>query len=937
MRARVLGLLATALAACTSDPPTVARDASLDLAPADASDAPGNDLAEASDAPFALPPYNDPWACPMAPTAPPLDEPLDATQSRAGAVRAESELIGGEGASGRVGHFKLYNQRVRFIVQGRVEDRPGRRAVGYDLFGGNLVDADRVRPRGAPGQDLFRETFPVFGFRTATADEVTVVCDGSNGRPAAIRVRGRDTNTRLINILDSLARPREVELITHYVLAPGSDVLEIVTEARHLEGASVSLAQTGDFLGFGAALALFTEATGFGNAGGATMPLSWLAGASDPGEGARRVSYAIAPETGTMTIPAVDASGTIGLYANVTAPAGGTARFTRYFSVGDGDVNSAVEPLLARRRDVFGTVTGTTTPGALVYAYRGTWSVGAVARNVARAAMDGAFRLALPPGDYQLVAVDVGRARGAPVPVTVRAGASATASPTAGATGTLALDLTVRERDASTARAPLKVSLEGVDVERPDRAMGELEGENEGYGQHRVVFSRTGTERVTVKPGRYRAVVSRGPEYDVARVEVTVPAGGEATLRAEVPRVLDTAGYVSGDFHQHTVGSIDSSRSLCGRVLENTAEGLEYAATTDHDNVTDFMPCTRELGLTRWFNAVPGNEISVIGLGHFNAYPLRVDPANPDALIGAQYWVDRSAQQLFDRVRAEAGGPVLHLSHPRSNNLKGYFSTLVLDPTTLTGRMPLATGWEALEVNESLGAPAEFLASNDAALRMQVTRDASRIAVLHDFFALLSRGQHPCALGNSDTHDRNGGSGYPRNLLRVGVDDPAAVTEDLLREAIRAQRVVVSNGVFVQVRVNGMERMGWREVVPGAGGVTLEVTVQAPPWVRPGTLAVYENGRPLTRTMSMGGNAFAAAPATAATEPLTWSLEEGGSDMPTARWRGTFRVNPSRDAYYVFVVQGASLSPVGGGNAFGYTNPVYVDVDGGGWSPPITP
>ena len=927
MRA-LLAMLGLSLCACDRSPEP-RLDAAADLGPRDVID----DLADvAFDKDAARPPlpYEDPWACAPSANRLPLDEPLDASQARAGEVRSDAELLGGEAAAGRVGHFKLYSQRARFLVQGRVDPAARRRAAGYDLYGGNLIDADRVRPRGAPGGDLFRETFPVFGFRTATVDEITVVCDGSNGRPAAVRVRGRDANTRLVSVLDALARPREVELITHYVLAPGSEVLEIVTEARSLERGAVAVAQSGDFLGFGAALSLFTEATGFGDAGRATTPLTWLAAVSDPGEGDRHVSYAIGPATGPMTVPVVDASGTIALYANISAPAGGTARFTRYFSVGDGDVNSAVEPLLARRGDARGTVTGTATPNALVYAYRGTWTLGAAARNVARAAADGTYRLALAAGDYQLVAVDEGRTRGAPVSVTVRDGANATASPTAGDTGTLVLDLTVMQGDAAV-RAPVKVSLQGVDVERPDGAFGELEGERESYGLHRVVFSHRGDERVTVKPGRYRAVISRGPEYDVARAEVTVPARGEATLRAAVRRVVDTSGWVSGDFHQHTVGSIDSPRGLCGRVLENVAEGLEYASTTDHDNVTDFMPCARELGLTAWFNAVQGNEISVIGVGHFNAYPLRIDPADPTALIGAQYWADTGTQALFDRIRGESGGPVLHVSHPRSNNLKGYFTSIGLEPTTLTSRTPLATGWEALEVNESLGAPAEFLASGVTALRDLATRDPARVAVAHDWFALLNRGEHPCALGNSDTHERNGASGYPRNLLRVGTDDPAAVTEERLREAIRGQRVTVSNGVVVQVRVNGMDRVGWREVVSAAGEVTLDITVRAPTWVRLDTLAVFENGRPLAHGPADGGATFAAAPATDATQPLTWSLTEGGGDDPNARWRATLRVRPTRDAWYVVTARGGSLAPVGGGDAFGYTNPVYVDVDGNGF------
>jgi hypothetical protein len=42
-------------------------------------------------------------------------------------------------------------------------------------------------------------------------------------------------------------------------------------------------------------------------------------------------------------------------------------------------------------------------------------------------------------------------------------------------------------------------------------------------------------------------------------------------------------------------------------------------------------------------------------------------------------------------------------------------------------------------------------------------------------------------------------------------------------------------------------------------------------------------------------------------------------------------LRPARDSHYVALVRGGSLAPVGAGDAYGYTNPVYVDVDGDGW------
>ncbi len=919
--AAVVVACALACAACTDDSSSTAPDASLDGALDVTSERP----------PLAA--YVDPYACPMGGEAPALDEPLDASEARAGVIRHESELIGGEGASGRVGHLKIYNSRVRFVVQGRVGDRGAARAVAYSLYGGNLIDADRTRPRDAPGQDLFHEMFPAFAFRVQTVDEVAVACDGSGGRPAAIRVVGVDGPSRILAVLDNLAREQRVRMVTHYILRPGSDVLEVVTEAQSLDGDAITSASTGDFLGFGAGLTLFNGETGFGSVSRASMPITYLAGVSDPGEGDRHVSYAIGAAEGPLSVPVVDASGTVGLYNTVSAAAGAPARFTRYVSVGDGDVASAVEPLLRARRDPFGVVTGRTTANALVYAYRDAYAPGAAARSVARARMDGAFRMALPPGPYALVAVDEGLARGAPVRVTVAADGEATAMPTTGSSGTLALDLGVID-GGERVRAPVKVSLRGLDVEAPDGAMGELEGERESYGLHRAIYSLNGQDRIAVKPGRYRATVSRGDEYDVAEVEVAVPANGEATLRADLRRVVDTAGMVSVDLHQHTVGSIDSPRSLCGRVLEDVAEGLEWAATTDHDNVTDFGPCVRSLGLTRWFNAMRGNEISVVSLGHFNAYPLTVDPADPGALVGAQYWAGLDAQQLFDKVRREAGAPLLHVSHPRSNGFKGYFTSIALDPVTLTGRQPLAHGWEAMEVNESFGAPEQYTAEADAALQSAARRDPSSIPTLRDYFSLLSRGDRVCALGNSDTHGRNNGSGWPHNLALVGEDRPDRVTDAMLLAAIRAQRVLISNGVVVRILTGGAVHMGAGDVVRATGGgVDLEVEVQAAPWVDVRSLVLFENGRPLALAGD-GRGGFTTSTTAGASGWATAIDARSPGRAGAVRLRATVHARPARDSYYLALVRGGSLAPVGAGDAFGYTNPVYVDVDGDGWQAP---
>ena len=200
----------------------------------------------------------------------------------------------------------------------------------------------------------------------------------------------------------------------------------------------------------------------------------------------------------------------------------------------------------------------------------------------------------------------------------------------------------------------------------------------------------------------------------------------------------------------------------------------------------------------------------------------------------------------------------------------------------------------------------------------------------------LNQGRTICALGNSDTHGRNDGTGYPRNLVRFGYDEPGRATGADLVAALRDQQVVVSNGPFVTATVNGQPAMGRAHVVSLHGAATAElgVKVQAPRWLNVSTIEVYENGRPLSLGKPMPGHLVAAAPGTAGTN-LSATLDAADSTSATVRFDGTITVRPSRDAWYVIVVRGTgSLSPVGNSTPYAYTNPLYVDLTGDGWTAP---
>jgi hypothetical protein len=817
---------------------------------------------------------------------PPLDVPLAAGQARAGKVRRASELIGGPVAYGRVGDvWKLYNARARFLVQDVGT------SVGLDIYGGNLIDADLVRD-GSDGNDLFRETFPVVGLHVMDARSIEVVSDGTHGGAAHLRVRGGDAPSLILPQIDTLAQDLGGTITTDYILDPDVPYLKIVTTYQARAGQSLDTLLFGDFLSFGASLTVISPENGF--TGGEKI-VSFLGTVGD------RSSYGYVYPDGGVEVPIVDASGTVTLLRSPAVPENGSASVTRYLVVGDGSAASVMREMYKLRgiatarlagvvRDANGPVAG-----ARVSLFRAPYASDATPIDQAVGGSDGAFAFDAPPGGYVAIATAPGRLRGAPALVPGDVGATVEI----GALGqvTLALD------------APAKVSFLATDVERPDPRFGPDPTENERNGVWAVALSPDGNGTLAVKPGSYDVVISRGVEYELERAHVVVPPGGSATVSAHLRRVVDTTGFISGDYHQHTQGSIDSPLPILERVKEDLAEGVEFPAGTDHDNIVDFRPAIAELGAEAFINAIPGDEVSINGVGHFNAYPLTYDAAK----IGAKLWAHDTVAGWVGRLRKLEPAPIIvHVSHPRTQKLFGYFNSIHFDPTTATG-MATLDPFDAIEVNGEIGQPSDFLPDADATMHKNaMLGHPDGIPTMRDWFAMLNVGRKVTALGNSDTHQRNGGTGYPRNFVQLGTDDPRAATGAMLVSAIAAGQVVVSNGPFVTATVRD--------------NATLAVRVQAPSWIGVSTIEVYENGRPLPLVRTADG--YAAQAGGALQAPIDPSTS-------VVRFDGTIAIAPTRDSWYVVVVRGAgTLAPVDGSSPYAYTNALYVDLAKDGWTAP---
>ncbi len=411
-------------------------------------------------------------------------------------------------------------------------------------------------------------------------------------------------------------------------------------------------------------------------------------------------------------------------------------------------------------------------------------------------------------------------------------------------------------------------------------------------GAKNAVYTANGSGEVELAPGTYRVLATHGPEWSVAEQDVTIAVDVGRAVRAQLVRQVLTPGWISADFHVHAAPSPDSSVALEDRVTALIAEGVEFAAATDHNHTTDYGPTIVSLGAVKDLVAVPGIEVTTKDWGHFNAYPYPVDAGVPP-------YESLTASGIFAGIRQRAPDAVVQVNHPNMKHI-GYFIHGDLDvPHGVYRRPGFDLGFDALEVVNGfeLDEPG-VLAQN-----------------LADWFGLLNRGFRFTAVGNSDSHRLvYQWAGYPRTYVRVSTDEAGTVDAAEVIASLRAGHAIISAGPFVSVLVDGVAGPG-DLVTTQADGPVLEVSVRAADWVDVTRAEVWVNGEVVAQRRAPG---IARRPVR-----LEWQL-------PLAL---------ERDSWVVVVVRGEKrLDRVLPGIAaapLAITNPIYVDVDGDGECRPL--
>lgn len=801
-------------------------------------------------------------------------------EARAGRVRAEDLPPVASGlVTWKAGDFVLANDRVALVI----ED------VGdsdlYDPWGGRPVGLARVSGGKLVEPNNFGELFLLTGRSTVITDSVSVMHDGSDGKPAVIRARGRLYPLPFFeSVVGALFRDRydDVDAAIDYELAPGSEHVDVRMHYAPPDDREVPI--TLHALMYTRRTPVFQPDLGFND----TVESAPFVALVDD----RATSWAYLPGQGALGA-GMSVSGFVGALGDGFSMKGCTVtdRLHAQIVIGgpglDGVLAAVARTRGTPQREITGTVVrdGAPQPGVRVHAVAGSSYLTRVTTDDA-----GAFTLRVPAAaDVSLTAFRRGDAV-----ATAAAGGSPVdlALPQAGA-----IHVTATEGGAAV---PVRVQVLPADGQAlPQVPAGFGEPAIAG-GRLHVAYPASGDTTLSVPPGRWDVVVSRGYEYELVRQTVDVAAGATVTVEAEIERSVATPGVQCGDFHIHTWRSNDSGDEARTKLAQAVADGVELPVRSDHEWVADFSQEIAALGVQPFATGIGSIELTSFEVwGHMGVFPLTPDASAVNA--GAPRWQKfptaaqpdteletLSPPAVFDAVRARPEAPVVIINHPRGG--ANYFDYVGFEPAT--GLASSAAAWDTKFTLVEV--------FNDSGWQQNRQRNVS------DWMGLLRAGRKIFAVGSSDSHGiATSPVGYPRTCIALGTDDPRQVAPGAVRNGLAAGHAAVSGGIYVSARI-GTTPPG--DTTTGAGSpMQVDVTVQAATWVDATALEVIVDGETTDVIPILPGDA----------DPTD----------PVVRWRGQVPIQTRATGGFVVIAAygDKALEPVHPGRIpFGVTEPIFV-------------
>ncbi len=806
-------------------------------------------------------------------------------------LESEAEGLPGIDSVGRKGDLAIGNERIQAVIGGMDHSIWG-------PYGGGVLDFS-----AAGLDDGFEEVFASAGFlRGVRAKSIEVVSDGSDGE-ALIRVTGTDGPIPLVAAVVPTP-PAGIEVVVEYALRADSDCLEIrtsVTNPTDLE----KDAPVGDGL-------VFSEVgRTFGASGGFDVDKVISAGELDfIGSDVSTVSFLMTPPSGKhVTVALSEEELNVVTYETLQLDPGETRTAKRCLYAAPGRSIGVLERYWEDRNvklvDVAGDM-AIDTPG---------YDFSQVALDItdseggffgaAQPDATGKIRFRVPEGSYSVTVSGPGLETYV-VPLEVEEGPAEGQSDRSG-------EVPGEDRD----RAWQGVFFD-LDPADPGRIDVQISGEDGNPVSARIMAfagadadlhaSRLGIwpdiqgkTTLFLPAGQYTFQGSRGPQWTYCRTNVDVSAGKVVQAACSIALELEVEGWYSGDMHTHSEFSIDSQVRRHVRVASELAEGMSFWVATEHDVFARYAPVVESLGLQGVILPCVGNEVSPVGR-HFNGLGCTPKPEQLQRYFVVP-WVSFTpegevagflpAPAVWKSMHEDFGCKVVQLNHPRGG--QGYFDFAKYDPA----------------IGPSSAKPGELDLTFDAIEVWNAGEDWGHLegATLVDWYSFLNRGHRKIATGNADTHDLSQWVGQPRNFVPV----EGGLTEEGYFDSLLGSRSQVTSAPFIEFTLD--EQGLGATVTPSApgGSVTATIRVSAVSWAPLTTVRLIGNGEIVQE----------------------WDVSD---QTGLVRLDTTAEITPEADTWYHVVAFAAAgdLAPLyPGRTSAALTNPIWVDLAGDGFDPPI--
>ena len=520
----------------------------------------------------------------------------------------------------------------------------------------------------------------------------------------------------------------------------------------------------------------------------------------------------------------------------------------------------------------------------------------------------GQVELALPGANHHLLIEDVGRS---PVEMEVTVPNRQTA------THTVKLSAATRIRLAITDEAGRSIPCKVQFLAQGDTKPVDLGPVMRAHGCRDQWHSERGDFAVPLPAGKYRVVVTRGIEYSHLAQEVTVAQGQEVEVKGVLKRLVDTTGWVSADFHNHSTQSGDNICGTPDRIINIAAEHIEFAPATEHNRIYDWRPTIAKLGLQNDIQTVVGMELTG-SAAHLNCFPLTVEPFLQDN--GAPVWnADARITALTLRGwQGEREDRWVQINHPE---LQFLFNDRNLDSVADGGLTDIERFVNGMETENFVGEG--ILADSPWTFSRAKGAIATKVNYVRQFIwlQLLNAGYriNPVAVADAHTVFGNGVGGW-RMFLPSKSDKPAEIdwTGDLAAHA-KAGHYILTTGPFMTVTTGDGKMPG--DNVQAKGSVSLKVKIQCTDWVSIDRVQILVNSRK---------------------EPALNFTRQSDPEMfkdGVVQFEQEITVPVKSDSHLIVVAVGEKADlKTGYGSSdqarlrpMAYHTPIYVDVDGNGF------